>query len=873
MAKESIRAATPTPGQSVHPLHDHIAQNVADYLRNRRVVVWYDQTGAYLPFINEVRGAPPTSPLPAATLETVMLTDRTGVALAATLCCYGGSYVAVRMAVEPEVAASRPDPLLIYLPGVTYDERNSLLLELEYAGHRYQPLLKRDAARPVLGRFYSDGFIDDLYLRRELAYGEIKDLITQAADGGRRASLLHLVIPHAQDNAALIAAWLADPALDADLVERGATHELYLLCNSRLGLRLDPTFALAEARTRALRYLLINEFRLDCQAAPPAALATVPAPTTAEQRELLRKVLIHLRQHHPAAYITYADTIEAETGLAQAGIDGAALGATDTFRFEERALLHHADTLLAQGAYTTGHALYQERRSNFWVDRDPLRLAQWELCRLIADLGRACDRVAAALPHIGPTPAAWISAYAADNGWYLLDQAQRRLESWLVTLDEEPEVAAALSAVRQHYERLIQQLAVGFTQTLQRAQWQVAGVRQQSHIYADLVKPRPNTPVAYFLVDALRYEMGQELAQQLAPLGEVSATPAVAALPSITKVGMAALLPGAATSFNLADDNGKLAARIADSPLADWPARRKHLAAHVPGMVEFDLDRLIQFSPRQLTQEIAGAGLIVIRSQEIDTLGESGSTLLARRLMESSIGAVARGVRKLHQAGIAHFVISADHGHLFAAARGDDMKLANPGGTCVELHRRCWIGHGGAAPAGAVRISGAALGYATDLDLIFPEGVGVFRAGGDLVYHHGGLSLQEIVVPVLQVRIPKVTPAAAAVPIMLTDAPKVITTRSLGAKLRLENTLFSEARRVRPLLMAGDKIVGVAGMAINGDFDPATQCVILPAQSESTSVGFRLTDESATRLRIVILDPITDALLVQSDEIEVKLGL
>lgn len=873
MAKESIRSATPTPGQSVHPLHDYIAQNVADHLRNRRIVVWYDQTGAYLPFINEALGAPPASPLPAATLEAITLTDRTGAALAATLCCYAGSYVAVRMAVEPLVTTIRPDPLLIYVPGVTYDERNSLLLELEYAGQRYQPLLKRDAARPVLGRFYSDGRIDDLYARHELAYAEIKDLIEQAATGGRRASLLHLAIPHAQDNAALIAVWLADPALDGDLVARSATPELYLLFNSRLGLRLDPTLTLAEARTRALRYLLVNEFRLDCQAASPATLATVPAPTTAEQRELLRKVLTHLRQHHPATYITYADTIEAETGLAQAGIDGAALGATDTFRFEERALLRHADALLAQGAYAAGHTLYQERRSNFWVDRDPLRLAQWELCRLLADLGAACARVAVALPPSGATPAAWITAYTAADGWYLLDQAHRRLESWLVTLDEEPEVAAALHTVRQYYERLIQQLAVGFTHSLQRAQWQVPEVRQQTHIYSDLVKPRPAAPVAYFLIDALRYEMGQELAQQLAPLGEVSTSPAVAALPSITKVGMAALLPGAATGFNLAADNGKLTARIADTRLADWPARRKHLAAQVPGMVEFDLDRLIQLSPRQLSQEIAGAPLLVIRSQEIDTLGESGSTLLARRLMESIIGAVARGVRKVQQAGVAHIVISADHGHLFAAARGDEMKLANPGGNGVELHRRCWIGHGGAAPAGAVRVSGAALGYATDLDFIFPEGVAVFKAGGDLVYHHGGLSLQELVVPVIQLRIPKPVQAEATTQILLIDAPQEITTRALGVKLRLENTLFTEARRVRPLLMAGDKIVGVAGMAINGAFDPATQCVILPVQSESTSVGFRLTDESATRLRIVILDPLTDALLVQSDEIAVKLGL
>ena len=76
----------------------------------------------------------------------------------------------------------------------------------------------------------------------------------------------------------------------------------------------------------------------------------------------------------------------------------------------------------------------------------------------------------------------------------------------------------------------------------------------------------------------------------------------------------------------------------------------------------------------------------------------------------------------------------------------------SPGGDEVDLHRRCWIGRGGATPAGCVRVSAAALGYDSDLDFVFPLGSGVFKAGGDLAFHHGGPSLQELVIPVLTVR-------------------------------------------------------------------------------------------------------------------------
>ena len=40
-----------------------------------------------------------------------------------------------------------------------------------------------------------------------------------------------------------------------------------------------------------------------------------------------------------------------------------------------------------------------------------------------------------------------------------------------------------------------------------------------------------------------------------------------------------------------------------------------------------------------------------------------------------------------------------------------------------------------------MRLSGAQMGYATDLEFVFPKGIGVFKTGGDLGFHHGGLSL------------------------------------------------------------------------------------------------------------------------------------
>ena len=107
--------------------------------------------------------------------------------------------------------------------------------------------------------------------------------------------------------------------------------------------------------------------------------------------------------------------------------------------------------------------------------------------------------------------------------------------------------------------------------------------------------------------------------------------------------------------------------------------------------------------------------------------------------MDTVIDNLARAIRKLAAAGIEHAVVSADHGHLFFANdRDESMRTDVPGGNTVELHRRCWIGRGGATSAGCVRVAASALGYASDLEFVVPAATGVFKAGGDLAFHHGG---------------------------------------------------------------------------------------------------------------------------------------
>ncbi len=409
------------------------------------------------------------------------------------------------------------------------------------------------------------------------------------------------------------------------------------------------------------------------------------------------------------------------------------------------------------------------------------------------------------------------------------------------------------------------------------AKWTVSPSLHQTRIYSEVVSEQPK-PVAYFFVDAMRFEMGVELAERLPKSVEVSVRPAVCALPSITPIGMAALQPGASSSFSVVELAGTLGAKIDDAFLPDLTARKKFAASRVPKLADIALDELLSLQPSKLAKKIEGAQVVIVRSQEIDHAGERGFTFQARQVMDTVIDNLARALRKLAAAGVEHCVLTADHGHLFFPSdRDESMRIDAPGGDQIELHRRCWIGRGGATPAGCVRVTASALGYDSDLDFVFPRGSGVFKAGGDLAFHHGGPSLQELLIPVVTVRMKaRERERSTLGPVSAAGLPDAVTNRIFSVTIQLDGknlSLFSTELVVRPLLISAGKQVGGVGMAVDGDFNRATGCVKLQA-GKAVTVAFLLIDESAPSLRIVIQDPTTDAELYRSPtDIPVRLGV
>ncbi|MFV2069807.1 MAG: PglZ domain-containing protein, partial [Pirellulales bacterium] len=786
------------------------------------------------------------------------------------LCVMQDSFFEVKFAVEPLVAGDLPDPLLIYLPGKARDDETSVLMELEAGGDRWEPQLKREARR-VLKKRYGDGQIDQMLESENIGYQDIVGLLdTEVVTG----SLLDVIFSNARgNNANILADWIAHDNRDNEIVDKGARPELFQLMDARLGLKLPDETPIEDARRRAVRYVLLGEFRYDLEGDLPATLEMVGEPSTKNQLELVLNVAKALRARHPVAYVQHADRIEQELHLATQGLDASRLGSIDTFRFEERTLLDYSGQHIVDGRFADARSVIERRRRSFWALQQMRRQEQWHAYELAAELAAVVEQIGGSLPDAKKTAGDWVEAYTADDGWYRVDLLHRRLESTLSAMTDPIASEKVIHRVRKEYDALLDTMTQGFMSALAAADWTIPGILHQTQVY-DKEVYSPSETVCYLLVDALRYEMGVELRGLLEGADELNLEPAVAAIPTITPIGMAALMPGAEESFSVVGYKGDLAAKIEGSVAGGLNDRRKMWKGRVPKIVDLELDKVLGQSSSQLEKKIADAPLILVRSVEIDAMGEGGHTLLARQVIDTTISNVARAIKRLAALGVAKFVIAADHGHLFVHERDESERIEKPGGDQVSLHRRCWAGRGGATPAATVRVTASELGYDSDLDFVFPTNNSVFKAGGDLAFHHGGLSLQELLVPVLSARMPTAKAAPAAdVKITLGKVPKQIANRIVTFGFSLEKNLFSsEEMVVRPVLLSSGQHVGHVGMALDAELDSLTHCVKLKP-GRSCTVGIQLLREDIASAEIVILDPDSDRILAKSNKIPVHLWM
>lgn len=649
--------------------------------------------------------------------------------------------------------------------------------------------------------------------------------------------------------------------------DRWVTEVRDLLRNS-IGLSLKTRGKTWDSVSNELwRFVLFSEFVFDLPGDLPTNLTDVPrAETTA--KPLIEDLCDRLRNDRrtQSSYIDRADEIEKELNLVSQFSGWVDLGDRDTFPFEERTFLARAiEGILRDDMDRVRHILERHQQS-VWTGKGESR-AQWDLIQAATDLIQTCDDLDRLLTNHSRNLETILSFYVGSLRE--ADRLHREFEQAVSDYDWQDAqgvMTPVKTQARKHYGKLVEKVQLIFTRHVEQSGWPLAGQLSNADVFDRLVAPKLLTnghKIAYFMIDALRYELGVALERQLIEDGQVVIQAAMAQLPTITPVGMASLLPGAGQQLRLGNDNQTIVPMLGDA-VVDTVAKRMEVFRNKYGQ-RFQEGRLEDFV-RGRFDISPEADLLVLRAVEIDSHFENHPDTAPAEIT-NALKRIRVAIHKLKERGFHEVVIATDHGFFMNTHAGAGDVCSKPSGNWIGIHDRCAMGDGSGDNNHFV-VPAEKLGMRADFPKVAaPHTLAAYRSG--LLYYHGGISLQECVVPVITMQLKAANQPElhrASVSMTYKQGSKAITTRMPVIDLAVETAdMFSVENDFEILLEAHDSKGDVVGEAkAGGAVNPATGTITLKP-GDKVQVTMKMQMDFEGKFKIKALNPTTYTVYCQLD--------
>ena len=276
-------------------------------------------------------------------------------------------------------------------------------------------------------------------------------------------------------------------------------------------------------------------------------------------------------------------------------------------------------------------------------------------------------------------------------------------------------------------------------------------VPQQEEFYKSKVKNADNR-VFVIISDALRYEVAADLADQLRreTKSQVDLSSMQGIFPTITKFGMAALLPHEKLSVEL---QGNVVEVFADGQSTESNYYRDRiLKTDREDSVALKYTDLVTAKRLERSAWVKSKNVVYIYHDTIDEASHTSDTLVFSAC-DDAIEELKNIVRIItSDFGGTNIMITADHGFLYTySPLNEDDKADKEGfkNRIVEYGRRYAIMMKDSKPEYLQYVK--FLDGNTDFEAYAPkENVRIKMNGGGLNYVHGGISLQELCVPLIE---------------------------------------------------------------------------------------------------------------------------
>jgi len=281
-----------------------------------------------------------------------------------------------------------------------------------------------------------------------------------------------------------------------------------------------------------------------------------------------------------------------------------------------------------------------------------------------------------------------------------------------------------------------------------------SGFTPQREFYRQYIQNSKDR-VVVIISDAMRYEVGKELYWRLED--DEKCTPKLGimmgSLPSITRLGMAALLPN--KEIEVEEDYKVL---VDGMPCDSLNQREAILRKTTPESRCVQFDDIKHMKKAELREVFTGMDVVYIYHDQIDARGDDAKT--ENEVFSASYEAIDEVYSLIKRisssANSYHFIITADHGYIYKRGKLQEKdKLSNKANKEDYVNRRFIISKESLEEDGVLTyLLGDLLGNDDKRYVNVPVSSNVFKVqGGGQNFVHGGSSVQEMLIPVIDVKV------------------------------------------------------------------------------------------------------------------------
>lgn len=281
-------------------------------------------------------------------------------------------------------------------------------------------------------------------------------------------------------------------------------------------------------------------------------------------------------------------------------------------------------------------------------------------------------------------------------------------------------------------------------------------IKKQTDFYDENVEYAKEQLVV-IISDALRYEVGASLFEKLQANEKCDATivPMLSTLPSITQYGMAALLPH--KHIDLGED---FSITVDEKKMSTLEHRQNILRKYKSSSRCVQYDEIKNLSTAELRAVFGKQDVVYVYHNQVDARGDKFATENeVFNACEEAIDEISSFIRKLTvNANKSHFIVTSDHGFIYKRNKlRENDKISAIVDNKKTVAKRFILSNEDISFEGVKTFNlSDVIGIKDERMVTVPIGSEVFKApGAGVNYVHGGSSLQEMIIPFINVKTEK----------------------------------------------------------------------------------------------------------------------